>query len=269
MKISLSRKGFDSAAGGVASPILPDGTPLSLPIPCGYGRSATTYEALGLGDHVRDLTRGRLDGATPAHNDPDFATGCFGQADGAQKHLAAHGFGPGDLFVFFGWFRDVERRNGRWAYVPGAPDRHLVYGWLQVGAVHPLPEARDAVPEIAAGHPHLEPFFARPGALYVAAGRLRLPGLRRKLPGHGVFPGLHENRVLTWPGQPRSRWRLPASMMPGRTVPPLGYHASRQRWRRRDGHIELQSAARGQEFVLDLDRWPPARDWIAAMFAAS
>jgi hypothetical protein len=33
MKIILSRKGFDSAAGGYANPILPDGTLLSLPIP--------------------------------------------------------------------------------------------------------------------------------------------------------------------------------------------------------------------------------------------
>jgi hypothetical protein len=33
VKIILSRKGFDSAAGGYANPILPDGTLLSLPIP--------------------------------------------------------------------------------------------------------------------------------------------------------------------------------------------------------------------------------------------
>ena len=33
MKVILSRKGFDSANGGQASPILPDGTMLSLPIP--------------------------------------------------------------------------------------------------------------------------------------------------------------------------------------------------------------------------------------------
>ena len=33
MKLVLSRKGMDSAAGGMASPILPDGTLLSLPIP--------------------------------------------------------------------------------------------------------------------------------------------------------------------------------------------------------------------------------------------
>lgn len=33
MKFILSRKGMDSAAGGFANPILPDGTLLSLPIP--------------------------------------------------------------------------------------------------------------------------------------------------------------------------------------------------------------------------------------------
>jgi Nucleotide modification associated domain 3 len=33
MKLILSRKGFDSAYGGVPSPILPDGTLCPLPIP--------------------------------------------------------------------------------------------------------------------------------------------------------------------------------------------------------------------------------------------
>jgi len=33
MKLILSRKGFDSTYGGYPSPILPDGTLLSLPIP--------------------------------------------------------------------------------------------------------------------------------------------------------------------------------------------------------------------------------------------
>ena len=33
MKIILSRKGFDSSNGGCASPIMPDGTLLSMPIP--------------------------------------------------------------------------------------------------------------------------------------------------------------------------------------------------------------------------------------------
>ena len=33
MKVILSRKGFDSANGGIVSPILEDGTMISFPIP--------------------------------------------------------------------------------------------------------------------------------------------------------------------------------------------------------------------------------------------
>lgn len=33
MKVILSKKGMDSMSGGMASPILPDGTLLSFPIP--------------------------------------------------------------------------------------------------------------------------------------------------------------------------------------------------------------------------------------------
>ena len=35
MKIILSRKGFDSANGGAASPLFDDGSAVSLPIPAG------------------------------------------------------------------------------------------------------------------------------------------------------------------------------------------------------------------------------------------
>lgn len=43
MKIILSRKGFDSSAGGVASPILPGGEMISLPIPETGDPPAATY----------------------------------------------------------------------------------------------------------------------------------------------------------------------------------------------------------------------------------
>ena len=43
MKIILSRKGFDSSNGGCPSPILPDGTLLSMPIP---SNDRDTYETL-------------------------------------------------------------------------------------------------------------------------------------------------------------------------------------------------------------------------------
>ena len=49
MKVILSRKGMDSEAGGMASPILPDGTLLSLPIP--GENSNQQYGGLYYGGH--------------------------------------------------------------------------------------------------------------------------------------------------------------------------------------------------------------------------
>lgn len=59
VKLVLSRKGFDSSFGGVASPIMPDGSLLSLPIPS--KKDALRYGEVrvpggGLGTVVTDLT---------------------------------------------------------------------------------------------------------------------------------------------------------------------------------------------------------------------
>ena len=120
MKIVLSRKGFDSSAGGVPSPILPDGRLVSLPIPDRY--SQITYQQLtrggvNLGDHVEDLAGKSR--AHRAHLDPDLIADTlprargwrplFGQVGTSQSHLENHGVGPGDIFLFFGLFRKVER----------------------------------------------------------------------------------------------------------------------------------------------------------------
>ena len=51
MKVVLSRKGMDSRAGGIPSPILPDGTLLSLPIP--NEKSGVPYnDPLGYADLI-------------------------------------------------------------------------------------------------------------------------------------------------------------------------------------------------------------------------
>lgn len=141
MKIILSRKGFDSSAGGVASPLFPDGTLLSLPIPDQNGTVPYGDLCLGehrLGDLVEALTQGRIDRQTRAHLDPDlYPTICarppgwrplFGQDGAAQSHLVNQGVGMGDLFLFFGWFRAVELVSGQYRFVKNAPDLHLLYG---------------------------------------------------------------------------------------------------------------------------------------------
>src|SRR4029450_11040295 len=91
MKIVFSRKGFDSGAGGAPSPIM-EGRPISLPIPTPR-RSLTTYAALGLGEIVEQVTKGRLSRSSLCHYDPMFEAGrcAFGQTGAAQSHLRNQG----------------------------------------------------------------------------------------------------------------------------------------------------------------------------------
>ncbi len=85
MKLVLSRKGFDSSAGGFPSPIFPDGRMLSLPIPDKQG--VTTYKdvATSVGP-MSDLLQ-QLGGQhpwcdTPAHLDPDLRSNALPRLPG-------------------------------------------------------------------------------------------------------------------------------------------------------------------------------------------
>src|ERR1051325_6588291 len=128
MRIIFSRKGVDSSAGCVPSPIL-DGSLVSLPIP---GRSQITYgdilwKGVSIGKLVEDLSHGSLSSNKTVHFDPDLNQRSyprkpgwrpiFGQGQSAaQSHLQTCGVTVGDLFLFFGWFREAERRNGKFRY---------------------------------------------------------------------------------------------------------------------------------------------------------
>ena len=49
--------------------------------------------------------------------------GIFGQAGSSQTELKNNNVGPGDLFLFFGWFKNFSIK-GR--------DLHHLFGWLQI-----------------------------------------------------------------------------------------------------------------------------------------
>jgi hypothetical protein len=286
VKLVLSRKGFDARNGGIPSPILPDGTLLPLPIP---HRDETTTLAkipLPLGpvrvcELLRDLSAGRLDGELRVHADPqllppaDALPGwrpCLGQAGAAAGHLRRQGVGPGDLFLFFGWFRDVELRRGRWAYRPGAPHRHLIFGWLEVGEVLPLGRESGRCLEThpwLAAHPHHQRADLRAdphNTLYLAAPGSQLvavPG-----PAAGRFRRVTPQRQLTAPDAAgRSLWRLPGWWLPEQGSPALSYHRDPGLWQRQGDAVLLRSARIGQEFVIDLPAQGPHHDWLAALIA--
>lgn len=277
MKIILSRKAFDSGAGRVANPILDDGTMLPLPIP--DKTSPIRYEDINLAGHnlghvASDLTGGRTRADHFAHLDPDLDEPALkrepgwrpllGQAGAAQSVLGREQVGPGDLFLFFGWFRRASNAGGRYRYVPREPNLHVLWGWLQVGDVVPVESG--PLPGWMSYHPHLasgRPLVA--DHLYVARRNLVLDGIELDLPGAGRFPKFKSQLQLTAPGFGRSNWRLPAWFAPSSDRPPLGYHARSDRWQVHDDHVLLKTVGRGQEFVLDADAYPEAQEWATRL----
>ncbi len=246
MRIIFSRKGFDSSAGGGPSPIVmsSDGSarPISLPIPDSKGASRTTYDDLGLGEHAAHASRSKLSGQNLCHNDPMFVPGAagagecfFGQCGAAQTHLERQGVGIGDVFVFFGLFADSES---------GEP-HHRIFGYLRAQQIIPL--ADGAPPELQAlDHPHAIAMHASNDVIWRGEGQ--------------VAARASDALRLTIPGGPPSMWRKPAWLKPGG----LSYHDRASRWAVRG---QLQSVARGQEFVADIGRRQAPREWLAQVIA--
>lgn len=281
MKIVLSRKGFDSATGQVASPILPSGELCWLPIPESRPDSRSKqYAEITMSDHslgaiVNDLTRGKIRPETPAHLDPDLNFGSiprlenwkpiFGQAGAAERHLQNQGVKEGDVFVFFGWFRQAELVLGKYQYVPNAPDLHIIFGWLQIErrlSVNNL----SSIPSWASNHPHYrQEKYSNIDSIYVAASRINLPNAVIDKPGAGMFRRFHLALRLTAPGSSRSVWQLPTWFHPNGKKSILSYHHSLKRWMLEPDYVLLNSVARGQEFILDCEEYPESVDWLCSL----
>lgn len=271
VRLILSRKGFDSssASGGCASPILPDGQMISLPIPHAEARvaySGLQPRGLDVAHIVADLTRDRVAVDQSAHLDPDLDgtarsrrsgwVPAFGQDSIAQRHLHRMGVGVDDLFLFFGWFRNVELVHGRYRYCAKATDLHVLFGWLRVGQV--LRIGPDPIPEWLRDHPHAVRDCWPHNTVYLAKGS----------DAGGVFSTFKPELVLTEPGRSRSVWLLPSDFMPG-SRPALTYHQAPWRWTATDNGCRLQSVPKGQEFVLDLGSYPEVHRWAEAKMPAA
>jgi len=182
------------------------------------------------------------------------------------------GVGIGDLFLFFGWFREVDETDGQLQYSRSAPHLHVIFGWLQIGKML-MPGLNDgAVPEWLAEHPHVCHADtwreSHQNTVYVSSKQLVLPRLKRVIPGAGIFKTFDKRLQLTAPGMGRSTWRLPACFHPTAGQLPLSFHSDESRWRKNGEDVLLKTVARGQEFVLDLDCYPSAAmKWVRALFS--
>lgn len=246
MKVVLSRKGMDSVSGGIPSPILPDGTLLSLPIPddgsgllyeeilykgCSYKEfihqlcpsfNFKKYNRCHLDPDLYDVLRDR-----PSHWKP-----AFGQCGIPAKHLDKMGVGVDDVFLFYGMFRPTEyRQDGTLAYKKTVPIQHIIYGYMRVGTV-----LRDPIKikDEYYWHPH--------------AAKKSFPDNRLYLPAdYGVF-SYNEKFLLSKPNQPNRRlWSLPAFFAESGIL--ISWQGGKSPILA-DGRAELNSTCRGQEFVI-------------------
>ena len=280
MKIILSRKGFDSSAGGVPSPIFPDGRLLSLPIP--DKASQVAYDDIvgnhwaSVGDLVQQLARRPR--THRAHLDPDLRFSSiardkawrpiFGQAGSAESHLRNQRVDTGDVFLYFGLFRQVEKVNSQWRYLRGSKPIHALFGWLQIGS-RVLISEWPAIEGWAKYHPHFMREKDSRNVLYVSSDRLKIPGYKsRNIAGAGIFESVSPKLILTAPASNRpGQWLLPAWFHPASRSSTLSYHQAHSRWLQDGRGTLLSSVSRGQEFVLDCDDYPEALAWLRSIFA--
>lgn len=284
MKIILSRKGFDSQYGKIKSPILEDGTLLSLPIP--QENDTKTFDELYYNDKasyieiIKELkpnwqypvnkksrTIPTKDKQT-VHLDPDLRKetlkdrlddwkAIFGQSAAAQGHLSNQGVDLGDIFLFFGTFGETKYENGKLVYNTKSdyPDgAHVIFGYLQIGEIIKLNNPydydalqNDPLRNYAKNHPHAYKEYrdqnnmARiKNCMYVASEKLTSLGL--DLPGAGPLD-YNKKRVLSKKGLNKSQWDYPFTEFRNLKI---SYHSEKAF---QEGYF--QSAAKGQEFVID------------------
>ena len=262
MKVILSKKGFDAQYGGYPSPILPDGTLLSLPIPSDDG---ITYSQLTINNtNYHDImvqlnakiNRGNgmenLKNLHECHLDPDLYPnilkrkigwrGIFGQIGAAHSHLANQGVTNNDLFLFFGYFKQTYQKNGRLQFIKNAPELHLIFGYLFIDYIIQV-NHNTPVKNWMKYHPHVssnERKNISTNTIYIAK---ETSNWDPNIPGFGYFK-YHTDLVLTknksQGAKSRSKWNLPEFFKDTY----ISYH--KNAWK--DDYF--QSVSKGQEFVI-------------------
>ena len=262
---------------------------VSLPIPSPRAPvrySQLNFQGRNIGSVVEDLTGARVTRNTPTHLDPDLDSSslprrqgwrpAFGQAGGQLTHLRNCGVNPGDLFLFFGWFREIEvRPDGTLVKARSVQNRQVIFGWLQIESVIDVganpTEIVCQYPWLT-DHPHLHGVWSSKNSVFLGTERLTVPGRPElnALPGGGTFASFSPARCLTQEGQGRrSLWSLPARFAPQHDEVTLSHHGNPARWTlgADPSRVLLDSAKIGQEFVLESCNSDLLADWLGSIFA--
>ena len=224
MKIILSRKGFDSANGGIVSPIMEDGTMISFPIPANNDDNDKFEDLFYLGESytkiLKDLNYKEDPERPNCHLDPDLSMDrrknkidgwlpIFGQVNSSARYLKnTVRVNPGDLFLFFGNYHKVRYVNGKYQYIKKTGDFYsdndlqVIWGYMQVKKIITDPEEQRKYN----WHPHSSDNYRTKkcysNVMFVANDRL---SFNENLPGAGVLT-FRKDRVLTAKGCNKATW---------------------------------------------------------------
>lgn len=249
----LSRKGFDGSTGGKPSPIFGERL-ATFHIPRAdtgiFYKDLLFTETESYLDVMKDLG---IKSFSETHLDPDLDSsirdhrmkgwrGLFGQSGISQGTLLNRNVGPGDLFLFFGWFKQVEKVEGVYRYIPHAPDLHVIFGYLEVDEVIDV-NADKEIPDWAEYHPHIqarEELKNKRNVIYVANHDFSKDGNKR---GWGSF-SYRDQLVLTQEGaKNRTEWKVPLCFRDEQAK----FTHNIKRWEEEMNGIRMQTSGRGDQ----------------------
>lgn len=276
-RIILSRKGFDSKAGRKASPIFKDNKIFSLPIPQKV-ESPTKYGDLhsngikGI-EALREASVKTVNENDFCHYDPALneEIGIFGQQGPAQGHLRNNEVDIGDLFLFFGWFKQYSSRGQK--KLLHRDGVHHIFGWLQISEIVSENEnIKEYLESKNIEHPHGYGDVSRYklNTLYISTQDLKIGNQTTNLKGHGVFKYSTDDLILTSPEHSsKSMWKLPKEYFKGFSSPPKYPDKFFNRSFATDKRNFLVNTDSGpwQEAVLDSENNPKVKDWALKLIS--
>ena len=259
-RIVLSRKGFDSSSGGSASPIFQDGRIFSLPIPEPYPPSPKKYKELHFNgisgiDALKECPSKSVSANDYCHYDPALNKneGIFGQHWNAQTELLNNGVGGGDLFLFFGFYRNFFSK-GR--------ELHHLFGWLQIDKIiEGDKEIRNYLNINNLEHPHgyrKSNKYKENNTIYIGKRDLIIGNKKKLNKGYGLFKKTHTDLILTGESAAsKGRWKLPKKYFSNSKK---DIFLNRLDWLDKEECL-VNNFRRGQEFILDSEKYPRIVGW--------
>ena len=170
----------------------------------------------------------------------------------------------GDLFLFWGWFRETVTLNKKTVYLKKDPGHYRFFGWLQIGKIIHLgkdPSWYSEHKSISNSHPHTIGHWKENNTLYLASDKLNAFGLKNYY-GFGKFNASEYTNLSIDPSYKKSLWKCPDWLNPKLGGCGMTYHKDKKRW----GKNSVEIVGRGQEFIAEPKKKDKCKKWLTNIF---